>query len=67
LTRAGLAGKVNEIYIYPATEGAPARFYRSENGKLIVGFRVNRADNATHAVFQAIALGEIQPEVVSTQ
>jgi len=58
------AGKVHEIHIYPATEGAPMHFYKNDDGKLIVGFRVNRSSVAMTSRFQSIAEGE-QPTVVA--
>jgi len=59
------AGKVDEIHIYPATDGAPTLFYRNEGGKLIVGFRVNRSATQMKGIFQAIALDELSPTVVA--
>jgi|GEM_PF-4670616 len=58
-------GKVDEIHIFPATEGAPAQFYRSENGKLIVGIRVNRVSGQIRTQLQGIAMGSTQPTVVN--
>jgi len=58
-------GKVTEIHIYPATEGASNFFYRNEGGKLIVGLRVNRGPVSMGGVFAEIARNELAPTVVA--
>jgi len=60
-----LISKIDEIHIFPATEGAPTRFYRKEGDKLILGIRVNRVSGQIRTLLQQIAMESIQPEVVA--
>jgi len=57
----GLDGKIDEIHIFPNTEGSIALFYKNDGGKLIVGIRVNNVSAATRAFLQGIAVGRTQP------
>jgi len=60
-----LEGKVDEIHIFPVTDDAPTYFYKSEGGKLIVGFRSNRASAQMRAMLNQIASDSLTPEVVA--